>query len=104
MKNMIRLSRVLLALLAGGGIVEAQFVAFNDHYQGPNSNPNDTFWNVFGTAGGAPGNGGPLKNITNGANVGVTLTITNVNAAGSIVAGAPDVGTPAYGVFNGFID
>ena len=104
MKNMFRLSRVLLALLAGGGIAQAQFVAFNDHYQGPNSNPNDTFWNVFGTLGGAPGSGGPLKNITNGASVGVSLTITNVNVTGSIVAGAPDAATPAYAVFNGFID
>ena len=79
MKTIMRRLRVLLALLATGGIVQAQFVAFNDHYQGPNSSPDDIFWNVFGTLGGAPSNSGPLKNITDGTNVGGSLTITNIN-------------------------
>ena len=43
--------RMLLLLIwaVTGGVAPAQFVAFNDHYQGPKSNPNDTFWNIFGT-------------------------------------------------------
>lgn len=104
MKNIIPIARVVLALAAGAGLAQAQFVAFNDHYQGPGSNPNDTFWNVFGTAVGAPGNAGPLKNVATGANVPVTLTINNVGATGGTTSGSPSPGTPAYDVFNGYID
>ena len=99
-------TRIALAylLLVLGGAAQAQFVAFNDHYQGPNSNPNDSFWNVYGTTGGAPGNSGPLKNILTGANLPVTLTIQNVSATGGTTSGSPSAGTPASSVFNGYID
>ncbi len=88
-------------------VANAQFVSFNDHYTGPGTHPNATLWNVFGTVNGAPGNSGPLKNITNGVNLPVILTITtNIGtiAGGGATAGAPTAGTPAYNVFNGFID
>ena len=104
MKNILPIARVALVLLAGTGLARAQFTAYNDHYQGPSSHPNATFWNVFGTAGAAPGNSGPLKDITTGANVPVTLTINNVNVGTGSTSGAPDPGTPAYNLFLGFID
>ena len=104
MKNLIRVSRVVLALVAGAEVAQAQFVAFNDHYQGPGSSPNATFWNVFGTNGAVPGNAGPLKNVQTGAPLPVTLTINSLSVGSGTTAGAPDVGTPAYLVFNGFVD
>src|SRR5689334_16668815 len=83
----------------------AQFVSFNDHYSGAGTHANATTWNAFATTGAAPGNTGTLKNITNGANLGVTLTITTSGAvAGGATSGSPNAGTPAYNLFNGFID
>ncbi len=74
------LACALVALPVGSAF--AQFVAFNDHYQGTASSNNATFWNVYTNLSGAPGNSGPLKNITNGLGVSngavaITLTITN---------------------------
>src|SRR4051812_37968460 len=82
-----------------------QFVSFNDHYTGPGTHANATSWNVFGTTGGAPGTGGPLRDITNGATLGVVLNITTNNAVqGGTTSGAPSPGTPAYNVFNNYVD
>jgi acid phosphatase type 7 len=84
--------------------VASQWVAYNDHYQGPGSSSHATFWNVFGTNAGAPGNSGPLKNIANGTNLPVILTITNCSVGGAITMSAPTNGTPAYNLFNGYVD
>ena len=81
-----------LCLLTWGGFavlnLPAQWVAYNDHYRGPETALNATAWNVFSTVGGAPGNSGPLKNITTGADLPVVLTITNYAATGSIPGAA----------------
>jgi hypothetical protein len=102
------LGTLLLALgllgLAGRASGQLQWTAYNDHYAGPGTHANATAWNVFGTAGGAPGAAGPLKNIASGADLPVTLTITNTGAVGGTTSGSPGAGTPAYNTFNGFID
>jgi hypothetical protein len=101
-------SRLFLLAALGTGLVaaevRAQFTAFNDHYSGAGTHSNTTTWNVYGTAGGAPGNAGLLREITTGATLPVTLTITNLAVSGGTTAGGPNVGTPAYVAFNGFID
>src|SRR4051794_20911231 len=93
------------AIFAGVAVVApAQWVAFNDHYSGPGTAPFTTTWNVFGAGTGAAGSAGPLTNIVTGAVLPVTLTITGSGMVGGTSSGAPDVGTPAYNVFNGFVD
>ncbi len=94
----------LLVLLITLGLLRvgsAQFVAFNDHFSGPNTHPNATIWNVYGTTGGgdAP-NAGFLKDIVTGSNLPITLTITNISALGGTTAGSPAAGTPASLTFN----
>ncbi len=86
---------VLLSLSLGSPVT-AQFVAFNDHYSGTNTHPNATTWNVFGDT----GLSGPLKDITTGITLPVTLSVTNVGATGGASAAGPAVGTPAYATFN----
>ena len=94
-----------LVLCSGVGQTRGQFVSFNDHYSGPATHPNATAWNVFGTTGGAPGTSGPLRDIASGATLGVVLTITTNNAVqGGTTSGAPSAGTPAYSVFNNYVD
>lgn len=82
----------------------AQFVAYNDHYTGPGTHANATVWNAFGTTGGAPGNSGFLRNITNGNNLPVTLAINTSGVSSGATSGAPSAGTPAYNLFNNFVD
>jgi hypothetical protein len=45
-----------------------------------------------------------LKDITTGRVLPVTLTIVNNGAATGTASGAPSAGTPAYQIFNGYID
>ena len=92
-------------LLAPIGSAQAQWVAFNDHYQGKGSSNNATFWNVYTNRNGAPGTAGALKSITNGTALPVTLTITNQNLPPGVTQTAsPTTGSPAYNVFNKWID
>jgi hypothetical protein len=98
---------ILVVFMGLHSAAEAQFIAFNDQAPGAGTSPNATTWNIrtnYGTT-------LPLKDISSGNAVGVTLEIrTNtVTTGGSLVvfgstAGAPAVGTPAYNVFNGFVD
>jgi len=81
-------------------IVSSQWVAFNNQEPGA-SNPNDTFYTIssIGTASGS------LKNVATGATLPVSLSVTNTS--GAAVAGAmspPTAGTPAYNVFNAYVD
>ncbi|MCX8155774.1 MAG: lamin tail domain-containing protein [Verrucomicrobiae bacterium] len=80
------------------------WVAFNDHLAGPGTHTNTTAWNVFNGFNNSPTNRGNLRNIETGAVLPVVLTITNLNASPGTAAGAPAVGTPAYEVFNSFVD
>ncbi|HMJ91041.1 MAG TPA: immunoglobulin domain-containing protein [Candidatus Acidoferrum sp.] len=100
------MSRLLFALSLFGLplIGKSQWVAFNDHAATNTTHVNATRWNVFGTANGAPGASGLLKNISSGANLPVTLTIANSGASAAGTQGQPAVGTPTYNVFNGFVN
>jgi acid phosphatase type 7 len=83
----------------------SRWVAFNDTYAGPGTHPNASTWNPFGTAQGGAPTSGPLKNILNGTNLPVTLTITtNSLAAMGSTAGVPVTGTPADLTFSPYID
>ncbi len=82
----------------------SRWVAYNDHFAGPNTHPNATAWNAFETEGGAPGAEGQLRNIQTGAALGAHLSIVEVGAYGDIISGAPSAGTPAYDIFNGYVD
>ncbi len=81
-----------------------EWVAYNDHYAGPNTHPYATAWNAFGTADGAPGDEGMLRNIANGHPVPAFLNIFALGTMGDSLSGAPPPGTPAYETFNGFVD
>ena len=81
-----------------------KWIAFNDHYAGTNTHRNATAWNAFGTAGGAPGDEGALRNIATGAALPSYLNVFALGAMGDRVAGAPPAGTPAYDTFNGYVD
>ncbi len=96
----------LCSLLLAAGPARAQWVAFNDHYTGAGTHANATDYNVLGTAGGAPSNGGALKNIVTGVTLPVTVAVAVTTGAvtGGATAGAPTAGTPAYNVFNGYVD
>lgn len=91
-----------IILFLSGAISTAQFVAFNDHAPGTNTAVNTTTWNVNGDA---PGRTGPLKEITTGLNLPITLTITvSGNMTGEGSQALPAAGTPLYQAFNGFVD
>lgn len=82
-------------------VLDSLWTAVNDQEQGPGSSARATFFTVpaLGVS------SGRLKNIQTGATAGPTLTLTNnsgVTATGTMAAPAP--GTPAYRLFNGFVD
>jgi len=80
--------------------LQAQFVAFNDHAPGTGTHVNATRWSclVAPTA-------GPLKNIVDGLDTPVTLTITHVGTAqGGSAAAYPQIGSPAHVTFTNFVD
>jgi hypothetical protein len=81
-----------------------RWTAFNDHYTGPGTHPNATAWNAFGTDSGAPGEEGYLRNIATGASLPARLTILELGAYADPACGAPLPGTPADGLFNGYVD
>ncbi len=80
------------------------WVAYNDHYAGPNTHPYASAWNAFGTADGAPGEEGILRNIASGQPVSAFLSVFALGAMGDPIFGAPPSGTPAYDIFNSYID
>ncbi len=96
----ILLGVLALAIGARAAGPEA-WVAFNDHFQGPNTHSNATVYAppAFGI------NSGPLRDIVTGAALPVALTITNnpgIQSSWAMTGPAP--GTPAYQIFNGYID
>jgi hypothetical protein len=101
-----QMSRLLIALSLIGlpFLGRSQWVAFNDHAATNTTHANATRWNVFGTANGAPGASGPLKNIATGANLPVSLSISNFGADPAGTQGQPAAGTPTYNAFNGFVN
>jgi hypothetical protein len=101
-----QMSRLLIALSLIGlpFLGRSQWVAFNDHAATNTTHANATRWNVFGTANGAPGASGPLKNIATGASLPVSLSISNFGADPAGTQGQPAAGTPTYNAFNGFVN
>jgi len=82
----------------GGGEPEVRWTSFNDHVAGAGTHPNATTYAGNGTR------TGPLKNIDTGATIPITLGISQsgVYFAGS--QGYPQAGTPAYEIFDGYVD
>src|SRR6266478_1959604 len=90
--------RMLMSFAAAGLVcaADAQFVSFYDHAPGRFTHSNAVDYGIAGS--------GLLKNVANGASVGVTLTVTNSGAGYYPYAGVPDYGTPASIIFEGFVD
>lgn len=80
------------------------WVAYNDHAASGNTHVNATRWNIFGTAGGAPGSSGLLKDIVTGTNIATTLTIINNGGVAANSAGTPAVDSPAHAWFDRYVD
>jgi Immunoglobulin domain len=81
----------------------AQFVSYFDYVGSTNTHTNAT---VMPTLINGVGFSIALRNIANGSNTPVTVTVTNLNAlpGGPTPAGAPAPGTPTAQTFNGFVD
>ncbi len=103
MRSIPLLPLVAALALLGSPLARAQFVAFNDHAPGSGTSPNATTWDALG---GAPGPSGPLKDISTGQTLPVTLAITlsGGGVVGAGTQGSPAPGTPLHGAFNGFVD
>src|SRR4051812_29281502 len=71
-------------------------VAFNDIGPADGTHSNATTFNV--------GASGALKNIATGGSFGGTVTVTNASTVVSTTQSSPDYGTPAFIVFDGFVD
>ncbi|MBE3069253.1 MAG: CotH kinase family protein, partial [Planctomycetes bacterium] len=82
----------------GPGTPTGGFVAFNDTSSGTTSHPNATRYRANGTA------SGDLLDIVTGVSTGVTLTTTASGVTYQTGAQVPWDGTPAYNVFNGYVD
>ena len=88
---------VCLALELGlAGNARAQWIAFNDYAPGLGTHSNASISALSGAV--------ALRNISNGAPVGVTVTVANTGAAAGAIQGRPDYGTPAHIVFDGYVD
>ncbi|WCJ60043.1 Ig-like domain-containing protein [Fontisphaera persica] len=75
------------------------WTAYNDHAAGAGTGPNVSTYNVFGA------NAGPLTNVFTGERLAATMTATanaGVEPAGTM--GVPLPETPAYNLFNGYVD
>src|SRR5260370_19503950 len=84
----------MLIIFAAAGLAcaaDAQFVSFYDHAPGRFSHSNAVDYGIAGS--------GLLKNVANGASVGVTVTVTNSGAVYYPYADVPDYRTPASLVF-----
>lgn len=79
------------------------WTAYNDQIQGPNTHVNATIYNPFGKLGGGPV-GGPLHDVGTGEHLAAYLMVTKMGVQAGTVCGAPPVGTPAYALFNGYVD
>ena len=71
-------------------------MAFNDYAPGLGTH---RYASISGLSGAVA-----LRNISNGAPVGVTVTVANTGAAAGAIQGHPDYGTPADILFDGYVD
>ena len=74
------------------------FVAYNDHVAGAGTHPNATAFAANGTASGL------LKDVTTGADTGVTLTTSQSGVTFGNLSASPAPGTDAFDVFDGYVD
>src|SRR2546428_13271535 len=79
--------------------VNGQWVAYNDQLAGSSTSPNATTNDIRQQT------SGPLKNIANGTNLAVTLSITHSNSGVfyTTFGMIPPAGSPLYNAFNGFV-
>ncbi len=91
----------LLGCLALGlaWAAQAGFVAFNDFAPGYGTSSNAS---IYGTLGAA--SSGPLLNVADGSPVSAMVTVTNNAVTFATLANVPDYGTPAFIVFDGYVD
>jgi len=90
---------VCIALFIATAVSRADWVAFNDNTPGPTTHPNATTNNIRLQM------SGPLKDITTGTNLPVTLAITHSSSGltYSTFGLNPVANTPLYNSFNGFV-
>src|SRR5437667_6425326 len=74
----------------------AQFVAFNDYAPGGGTHPNATTY--------GPGGSGKLKDITTGTPGTANLLVYSSAITYGPLQGSPAYGTPAFIVFDGYVD
>lgn len=89
---------VSVAMFLASLSLNAQFVAFNDIGSGPGTSSNATLYSLS-----APTTG-PLRNVTNGTSLPVSVALSGSGTAASTAADNPDPGTPAYNVFSSYVD
>src|SRR6185436_14592631 len=109
----ILMGAILTSVLVGSSDAATNWIAFNDHVPGPapgangwGTAPNVTVYNMRGVAGTPPEpTTGSLTNFLTGERLTATLVVT-ANGAPDFFGGIsyPDVGTPAYNLFNGKVD
>lgn len=89
-------------LLAVGVSSPAQWIAYNDHAAGPGTHPNATRYHILGSGESATG---LLRNVFNGNEVPVALTITRSGLVlGETSGDNPADGTPLHVTFGGYVD
>jgi hypothetical protein len=76
------------------------FVAYNDHITGGGTHPNSTDYSAAGGQTAA----GLLKDIADGADTSVTVTVTDAGVNYADAGADPAPGTDAYLIFDGFVD
>ncbi len=88
---------LLAGLRPGFSAPISSFVSFNDYAPGLGTGSNVTSFGLSHT-------NGLLKEVTTGNPTGVSVTITNLGAAGDSYQGRPDYGSPASVIFEGIVD
>jgi hypothetical protein len=103
----MKTTALLFSTVAAGLLVAqaqvSQWVAYNDHFRGPQTGPNVSLYNIF--ANGAP-NTGFMLNSADGSTLGVTMSVTNVvaGANGGTTSSGPSAGSPASLLFTNQVD
>lgn len=77
-----------------------QLVSFNDYAPGGGTHPNATTYGPAGTS----GSQGPLKDIVTGAGTTANVLVYGSGFSYGPLQGSPGYGTPAFIVFDGYVD
>src|SRR5439155_20879454 len=97
-RKAILVAAVSMTLLTGA-TAKGQWVAYNDQIAGATTSPNATTNDIRQQT------TGPLKNVANGTNLPVILSITRseIGLFYTSFGNAPPVGSPLYDAFNGYV-